>query len=269
MTGETGDNRFVFVCPTWNASTTLAQCLVSVVGQSYKNWRIILIDDVSDQHHVVKQAETIRVYRNLCEPGKQGDDNDSQIVAVWNSEKRWEVANVLHGISMCEDDDIVCRIDGDDWLTDLDALAQLNVAYKQTGAEALWSAHRWSFTDRNISGPMAPDADPYAHPWVSSHLKTFRKRLINGMPYENFTNMDGDLVKRAGDQAVYLPCLHRAKRRGFVPKCLYHYTIDEQDGAVYQTDDARFQKAEADFVRARGYVATGGPWEQRLAHDTR
>jgi len=257
MTAGEKQNRFVFVSPMWNASATLGQMLASVVAQSYDNWKVILVDDVSDPAEVLHEREIIDRWRHIVDPGDTG-----KIHVTWNNEKKWEVANVLHGISMCEDDDIVCRIDGDDWLTDLDALAYLNEVYKQTGAEALWTAHRWGFTDKNISGPMSPDANPHRTPWVSSHLKTFRKRLINGIPYENFTNMNGDLVRRAGDQSLYLPVLYRTKRRGYVPRVFYHYSIDEQGGAVYQTDDAKFQKQEADFIRARGYVSEGIPWEK-------
>lgn len=250
----------------YNASAYVGQMLASIVGQSYSNWKIILIDDVSDREEQVKCNKIIFRYQELL--GHLGHD-PTKLQVIWNGDdpkrgKQWEVANVLHGISMCEDDDIVCRIDADDWLTDLDALAYLNALYNQSGADVLWTAHRWGFTDKNISGPMPADADPYKHPWVSSHLKTFRKRLINGVPYENFTNMNGELVRRAGDQAVYLPILNRASRRGFVPRVMYHYTLDEQGGAVYQTNDAKFQKAEADFIRARGYVSSGISWEQQL-----
>lgn len=248
------DNRFVFVAPMYNAAATVGQMLGSIVAQSYRNWRVILIDDVSAQGHVCEEAEAIGRWRLLCEPGMRDDNCDSQILVVWNSEKKWEVANVLRGISMCEDDDIVCRIDADDWLTDTDALAYLNALYKRTGVEALWTAHRWGFTDRNISGPLPPDADPYVHPWVSSHLKTFRKRLINDVKDENFRGEDGEYVRRAGDQAIYLPVLHRASRRAFVPRVMYHYTIVDEP-ATYQTDDARFQRDEALFLRKRGFVS--------------
>lgn len=247
------DNRFVFVVPMYNASATLGQCLASVVGQSYGNWRIILIDDVSSKEEAGKEAQVIVRWRTLHEPGLMHDFADAQVQVVWNDTKRWEVANVLHGISTCEPDDIVCRLDADDWLTDLDALAYLNAVYERTGAEALWTAHRWGFTDKNISGPMPPDADPYRHPWVSSHLKTFRKRLIDGVDDRNFRGEDGEYVRRAGDQAIYLPILSNTRKRAFVPRVFYHYTIDDVP-ETYQTPDAKFQRDEALFLRARGYV---------------
>lgn len=242
----------------YNASVTLPMLLHSICGQSNENWQLILIDDVSSDYHVRQSKSIISDFKSInC--GRYAD----KIIDIWNTEKKWEVANVLHGISLCDDDnDIICRIDADDWLTDLDGLAYLSALYKQTGADALWTAHRWGFTDKNISASMPADVDPYKHPWVSSHLKTFRKELIKNVPYENFTNMNGDLVRRAGDQSIYLPVLYKSKIRGFVPRVMYHYTIDEQDGAIYQTDDAKFQKAEADFIRARGYIDKGKSWEE-------
>ena len=243
----------------YNASAYVDQMLASVVAQSYKNWRVILIDDVSDQHEQMNEAQIIQRWRSLADPGwtavgeNEGKIRPCKIHAIWNDKKKWEVANVLHGISMCEDEDIVCRLDADDWLTDIDGLMTLNALYNVSGAEALWTAHRWGFTDKNISGPLPPDADPYAHPWVSSHLKTFRKRLLNGVLDVNFRGEDGEYIKRAGDQAIYLPVLHNTKRRAFVPRVMYHYTINDVP-ETYQTPDARFQRDEALFLRERGYV---------------
>ena len=240
----TGDNRFVFVAPMYNAEATLPQLLYSLYGQSYPNWRLILIDDVSDPVQVASAKDWLDRFERL---------NVGKVTAIWNDKKEWEVANVLKGIALCEDDDIVCRIDADDWLTEIDALAYLNALYKQTGSEALWTAHRWGFTDKNISGPMPPGVDVYQYPWVSSHLKTFRKYLLNGVKDENFRGEDGNYIRRAGDQAIYLPALHNTQRRGFVPRCMYHYTIKDVP-ETYQTPDARFQRDEALALRARGYI---------------
>lgn len=260
----TGDNRFVFVAPMYNASAYVGQMLASVVGQSYTNWQVILIDDVSDRDEVIKESEIIQGWQHLIhEDGAGLPEEKHRIRVIWNDEKRWEVANVLTGIGMCKPDDIVCRLDADDWLTELDALVMLNEAYKQLKVDALWTAHRWGFSDKNISGNLPSGADPYNHPWVSSHLKTFRKRLLEGVPYENFTNESGELVRRAGDQAVYLPALKNAKTWAYIPRVMYHYTINDVP-ETYQTDDARFQRDEAIFLRQRGYVSTGEPWENKL-----
>lgn len=237
-------NNFSFVCPMYNASDTLPRMLHSLFGQSYENWKLILIDDVSKEVHKKSSKETIEKFNNL-QPNK--------ITCIWNDEKKWEVENVLNGISLCDDDDIVCRIDADDWLTELDALSIINFAYNFTGCDLLWTAHRWSFSDKNISDDIPPNADPYQYPWVSSHLKTFRKKLLNGVNDVNFRGKDGKYIRRAGDQAIYLPALHNSKNRVFLPRVMYHYTIDDKP-ETYETEDANFQRLEAEFIRERGYV---------------
>jgi hypothetical protein len=100
---------------------------------------------------------------------------------------------------------------------------------------------------------MKEGADPYKHPWVSSHLKTFRKKLLNSVKDENYRGEDGQYIKRAGDQAVYLPALKNTDKRAFLPRVMYHYTIDDSP-ETYQTKDAVFQKDEAEFLRRRGYI---------------
>ena len=257
------NNQFCFVAPMYNASKTLGQMIMTIMSQSYSDWKIILIDDVSTQQELAKEKLILENYRSFFK--KNGIDSN-KIIVHWNDKngrgKQWEMSNVLYGISQCNDDDIIVRIDADDYLTDNDALNILNIVYNDTDADAVWTAHRWNILGRNISAAMHENADPYKFPWVSSHMKTFRKKLINGISYENFLNQNGDLIKRTGDQGLYLPILHKTKKRLYIPLCTYHYTIDEQDGAVYHTDDAKFQKSEADFIRSRGYVSSGTPWEE-------
>lgn len=242
-------NRFVFIAPVFNASKTLPALLYSILGQSYENWKLLLIDDVSQD-----SAKTIQIVESFNSISNLTSEYKNRIQLVCNTEKKWEVENVLSGINQCEDNDILCRIDGDDYLVDMDALNIIDAAYRQSGCDALWTAHRWGMSDRNISANMPADVDPYKYQWVSSHLKTWRKYLSNDIKDENYRNQNGDYVRRAGDQAIYLPVLRKAKSRVFLPRVMYHYHIDEQGGAVYQTDDAKFQHNEAQFLRERGFV---------------
>jgi glycosyltransferase involved in cell wall biosynthesis len=227
--------------------------LHSIAGQSYANWKLILIDDCSSDEEQERERMIIKSFQTLLI-----DENESheKIKVVWNSinrGKQWEVSNVLHGIKQCNEDDIICRIDADDWLSELDALAMINHYYVKDNCDCLWTAHRWAYSDKNISAAMPNNANPYAYPWVSSHLKTFRKSLITNVNDENFRDEKGDYIQRAGDQAIYLPVLHNARKRMFVPRVMYHYTIKDEP-ETYQTDDAKFQRSEAEFLRQRGYV---------------
>lgn len=251
------NNRFVFVVPCYNAEKTIERMLMSVFCQTYDNWLILIRDDMStdgtiDKIYNVCGKEDIALQEIECEedyiaPGK---------VYLWrNKDKFWEVRNVLEMIKSeyVKDDDIICRLDGDDFLCNLCALQDINTAYEQSGAECLWTMHRWADTWQNISQALPENADVYKHPWVSSHLKTFRKSLINNINDENFRGKDGEYIKRAGDQAIYLPVLHKAQKRVFLPMVTYYYTIDIKP-ETFSSEDAKFQLEEASFLRQRGFI---------------
>ena len=237
-------NKFVFIMPAFNAEETIGRAIASVAFQTYENWKIIIRDDMSTDSTL---QEIDKVKKKFGIP-------ESKISVKSNTEKKWEVANIIDCLKEIGSGDIVCRLDADDWLSDCDALTIINNSYEKLGVSALWTAHRWDYTHQNISGPMQKDADPYKHPWVSSHLKTFRKFLIEGVNDQNFRNQDGEYFKRIGDQAIYLPVLHQcAGNWHFEPFVCYHYTID-MSPQTFQTDDAKFQKSEAEFLRHRGFV---------------
>lgn len=238
-------NRFVFVMPAYNAIETIQYSINTVMMQNYPDWKVVVIDDMSTDGTPEAVQQMIDSY-NI---------NDDKLKLIVNTEKKWEVANVLEGIEHADENDIICRLDGDDWLCDNDALAILNYQYEEEGYDAIWTAHRWSFSHANMSTDLPKDANPYEHPWVSSHLKTFRKKLLSGVNDNNFRNSDGEYFKRIGDQVIYLPALHQAAGNWhFEPIVAYHYNI-ELDNNTFHTEDAKFQKAEGEELRARGFIS--------------
>jgi glycosyltransferase involved in cell wall biosynthesis len=238
------NNRFVFIMPAFNAESTISRSILSVWMQTHANWKIIVLDDMSTD----KTMETVLNVKKMI------GANDDKIQLIVNDNKKWEVGNIVEGLNHCDSKDIVCRLDGDDWLCDTDALTIINYKYNQLGCNALWTSHRWSFSNQNISSNLPKNADPYEHPWVSSHLKTFKKELIESVPDNNFRGPDGNYFKRIGDQALYLPVLHQsAGNWHYEPIVAYHYTID-MNPKTFQSDDAKFQKSEAEFLRNRGFL---------------
>lgn len=237
------DNRFTFIIPCYNAKDTIVQMMMSVIAQTHNKWKMIIRDDMSTDG----TPDLITAFARHMGVSEK-------ISLTVNTEKMWEVRNIVESLKECEKDDIVCRLDGDDWLCDLDALSIINYRYASLNVDTLWTAHRWSFSDHNISAPLPKNVDPYKHPWVSSHLKTFRKSLIENVSDENFRGSDGEYFKRIGDQALYLPVLHNsAGNWHYDPLVAYHYTID-MAAETFQTEDAKFQKSEGEFLRSRGYL---------------
>lgn len=242
-------NRFVFVVPYYNAEEDIAKTVHSVMAQSHGDWRAIFINDMSTDGgpDLLRKITEGSVFRD-------------RFTLVDRVEKHGEVRNTLVSLESIEDDEVVCRLDGGDWLLENDLLWMLNETYKDPQQAVAWTAHRWSYTNRNISGPLKlePGQTVYQHPWVSSHLKTFRANNLRRVPKENFMTPEGEYIMIACDQAIFLPMMHMAHRDGkklnFLPVVGYHYNIDLGNKNLFTSNRALNQKVSAETIRARGFV---------------
>jgi len=245
------NNNFVFVIPYFNCEEDIEKTLYSMVSQSYDKWRAILINDMSTD-------STPAVVRNTVEslPAKIRNR-----FLLWdNEEKHGEVRNTLKSVKAIEDNNVVCRLDGGDWLVENDLLHILNAVYQDPNTAVAWTAHRWSYTAQNISGPLklVGNQTVYQHPWVSSHLKTFRCSELKKVPDVNFRDDQGDYIMIACDQAVFLPMMHMShqdgKRLQFVPIVGYHYNIDLGNKNLFNSERSIRQKMSAERIRERGFL---------------
>lgn len=243
------NNRFVFVIPYYNAEEDIAKTLHSMMAQSYGEWRAIVIDDMSTDGGP-----------NLVKKIVEGSIHRDKFTLISRTEKHGEVRNTLSSMEIIDDEEIVCRLDGGDWLLENDLLWMMNESYKDDKLAVAWTAHRWSYTSRNISGPLnlQPGQTVYQHQWVSSHLKTFRAKNLRKVPKANFFTADGQYIMIACDQAIFLPMMHRAHKDGmklnFLPVVGYHYNIDLGNKNLFTSNRAINQKMSAEMIRERGYL---------------
>ena len=243
------DTQFVFLIPAFNCEKEIKQTLMSVFSQSYDDWRIILIDDVSTDN-------TTKVAKEIVE--KFGYSKRTSFVR--REEKYGEVRNTIVEVKFLADREVVVRLDAGDWLTDNDTLWYLNQVYKEHKPAVCWTAQRWAYTSYGISKQMTlqPNQSVYEHPWVSSHLKTFRASALKKVNPKNFYDDDGNWIMIACDQAVFLPMMHLAVKENlplvFLPIVCYHYNIDLEKPDLFTEDRSIVQKQSAEWIRARGYV---------------
>ena len=239
--------RFVFITPVYNCEKEIEQTIISVVGQTYKNWKMVIVNDLSTDSTLEKCKEIIKKF-----------EIEDKVEIVDREEKFGEVRNTLTEVKRLNSDDVVVRLDGADWLTDLGCLTILNEIYEKHDPAALWTAHRWNFSTTNISGPIDPNISLYHQEWRTSHLKTFRVKDFVGLNHKNFTTDDGRYIMIACDQAIFLPLLERARRTGrplvFLPKEMYHYDIDIEREDLFHNDRSYEQKYSAEWIRSRGYI---------------
>jgi glycosyltransferase involved in cell wall biosynthesis len=244
------NNRFVFVTPAFNCQEKILNTVKSVYAQSYDNWRMVVYDDMSTDN-------TAQIVEDFSRKLGLGD----KLKVVSRNEKHGEVRNTLDAVKSIDQNEIVCRLDGGDWLVDNDGLVVLDSVYENTQTHVAWTAHRWSYTSQNISGPLDLNKSVYEQPWVSSHLKTFRKKAIDNIDEKNFKDDEGNYIMIACDQAIFLPMIHNTLMQGkncvFVPFTMYHYDINLADPNLFKTDRALKQKYSAEWIRSRGFIENG------------
>ena len=243
------ENKFVFLTPAYNCKDTIKQTLTSFLAQSYENWRAIIIDDVSSDgtgEFVNEIAKKLGI--------------EDKITVVTRTEKYGETRNTVIEVSNIEDDSIVCRVDGGDWLTENDCLYFLNEIYNTHNPAVVWTAHRWEYTSQNISGPLelTEKMTVYDHRWVSSHMKTFRAGKLKKVPIANFKDENGEWIMIACDQAVFLPMMHMANKNKepllYLPHVCYHYSINLKIHNLFNNDRSHRQRDSALWIRTRGFL---------------
>ncbi len=239
--------NFKILTPAYNCESKIETTAYSVIGQTYKNWQWIVCDDMSTD----KTVETVRKIADL-------NGVADKVKIVTRREKYGEVRNTVEEVKNFNKDDIVVRLDAGDWLTDLGCLQILANVYKRYDPAVLWTAHRWQFSNHNISGPVDMSKSVYKQPWVSSHLKTFRAGELMEINHDNFLDPDGKYIMIACDQAVFLPMMENARNKQrklmFLPMVMYHYDIDLEDPELFSKPRSLEQKYSAEWIRARGFI---------------
>lgn len=116
------DYRFCIIIPNYNndhgnieGKTFLQKCIESILGQTYKNFEIIIVDDMSTDTSV----KTIEKYRK----------QDNRITLIENSRKRYNGGSRNVGIEIAQEYrifDYYCFLDSDDWWKNENVLQKIN-----------------------------------------------------------------------------------------------------------------------------------------------
>ena len=243
-------NRFFIVVACRNAEKTLARAVQSVRDQRHRDWAMVIVDDQStDGTGAIAEEFAAR---------------DSRIAAVKNTERKFALRNIVEAIwSRAPHDSIVLTVDGDDLLSDPDALSAVAAEYDRTGCDALWTRYQCLDGAPGISRPLMT-GDPLTCPWTMSHLRTFRKPLIFALPPALYKNPRyGCWWRYTYDQLIFRSVLHCAKKHVFLDRVCYLYNVPafEPDYVDLQrqnaTDMEKILPAEFEKPRRIALIVNG------------
>ena len=108
---ERKDYKIGIIVPNYNYEHTIEKCLNSILNQTYKNYEIIFVDDMSTDNSVKIAKKLLKTPHKIIELKQKRYNGGARNEAY------------LH---LSEDVDYVYYIDSDDWLYDNYALEKIN-----------------------------------------------------------------------------------------------------------------------------------------------
>ena len=211
------EKPFVIVIPSYNNNDWYKENLRSVFAQKYTNYRVIYIDDASTDG----TADLVQQYVQ-----------DKRFTLIKNHQKNGPLACMAQAIFMCDKNEIVVDLDGNDWLAHDNVLSYLNQIYADPD---VWMTYgQFSIFPRFNKGfaNQVPQEVIEKNAFRSkggdvTHLKTFYAGLFQLINKEDLLH-EGKFIQKAGDLAYTLPILEMAGRHSrFVPDILYVYNSSE------------------------------------------
>lgn len=206
---KSGEKRIVVISPFFNAENYIEKCINSVAQQDYDNYIHILIDDCSTDNSFEVALKAIQNLPEKIQLKFALSKNLVNLGAVYNQ---------ISTIRGCLDDDIIMLLDGDDWfINDNTIFQQYNTIYDD--AEFTYGSC-WSIVD-NI--PLISQEYPekikqtrayrkHLFNWgiPYTHLRTFKKFLINNVSDNSFKDREGNWYKAGGDGSVFYALIEQA-----------------------------------------------------------
>jgi len=221
--------RFVFVVTFRNCERFLARCADSLLLQGHRDWIAYFRDDASSE-------------------AVSSLPKDPRIIYQRREERGGGLLNFHEALMENElvPSDVVCWVDGDDYLVGRDALDTVRLLYERTGC--LLSYGQYETCQSRSGHCRAYTRDEFKRlrscGFLASHLKTFRYSLyMEAMRQDplcdRYLDADGRFFDMANDVSAMTPLLEVAgfERVAFNPVVVYHYTI--HDGNEHSIDALR------------------------------
>lgn len=186
----------------------MLRCCQSMLRQRGGTWGAIVIDDGSDE-----------LSREAC---RRVFGQAPNITLLQPRRRRGQLANTITAIrDLCADPEaVIVTLDMDDSLIGSDVLQELAQAHDHGADLTVGSMVR---TDKPADYPACfGDLGAARGGNVWQHLRSFRKRLFDGIPDWRL-RLDGKYVEICVDWAFMIPMVERATAPRHLPSKLYYY----------------------------------------------
>ena len=222
---ENGYPPVVVVISSRNNAPYVKKNLQSVAFQKYPNFRIIYLDDQSTDDTV----ELVKYYSQ-----EYGIEDKLKLVIM--PERNRQGASRFRAYHMCDDDEIICMLDGDDWLYNMEVLSTVANQYIKGAMVTYGSYLRYNNgklekflygPDENFNSSIAKTRDFRGHRWITQHLRTGYAGLFKRIRYLDLVDKNNEFLKVATDVCETMPILEMAYPQiAKISSPTYVYNVD-------------------------------------------
>ncbi|OGB83709.1 hypothetical protein A3F66_05270 [candidate division TM6 bacterium RIFCSPHIGHO2_12_FULL_32_22] len=213
------EKPIVILTASYNNSKWYKRNLASAFGQNYSNYRIIYIDDCSPDN----TGNLVKEYVKL-------QNQDHRFTLIQNKERGLALYNIYYAIHLCNPEEIVVVLDGDDCFCHNNVL---NIINKEYSTKDIWLTHgsccylssgsriEWCMP---IPKNTINDNNFRQWPHGPTHVRTFYAWLFHKINLEDFLDKLGWFYRMSYDVAMFMPMLEMCgSRHSFIDEILYVY----------------------------------------------
>tara|TARA_Y100000310_G_scaffold108182_1_gene106624 strand:- start:2154 stop:2900 length:747 start_codon:yes stop_codon:yes gene_type:complete len=240
---------------SYNSNVFARACIESVANQTVK----------VDNHYYIDDGSIDNTRNEL----QQYLDNPRVALTIrLNNSRKYKLRNLYDFVQTLSDEDIVCVLDGDDWLASPEVMMKVQDEYSDPSVDYVYTNWKYSHDESLGISDHIPDAEwsPYKGRWITSALSSFRVQAFKSVPIENFFRWDGMWFTMACDQAYVLPILWQLRERDgdyravrFIDEPLYVYQFLQNPNKQRHGEENHVRAFDADrsskFLRQRGYIS--------------
>jgi len=224
------EQPIVVISTFYNCEQYIGKCIASIAAQDYSNYQVYLVNDASTDN-------TLQYLYGAL--NQLPDDIKRKFVVLNNLENVGAVANqvsVIRGLS--EPEAIVMILDGDDSLVNDNTIFDYYNSIYDGSTEFTYGSC-WSVVD-NIPLISQPYPDhikqsksyrQHKFNWNMpyTHLRTFKQRLIKGIPDSSFQDDSGKWFRAGGDGSTFYSLIEAADPDKV--KCLQEVVYNYNDAS--------------------------------------
>ena len=202
----------------YNAEKYVERSILSIMGQTYKDFICYITHDMSTDNSVEKIKNLIK--------------NDSRFILIDEYDKKlYQAGNfdrTIRNNPNISDNELLIEVDGDDWLPDSKVFERINNVYQDPNVWIANGSFKYSNGTPGFSSPQTNFDNLRQNRFTASHIRTWRAFLWRNIKEEDLRDENGNYWQWSGDLCFMYPMLEMSgsEHYRFMPEINYVYNGD-------------------------------------------